>query len=213
MKIDLYTQTGDKKGEITLKKEIFELPFNEDLVHQALLYQLANGRIVVAHTKTKGEVRGGGKKPYAQKGTGQARQGSIRNPHYKGGGVAFGPRNTENYTQRMPKKQRRKALFCALSEKARDGMILAIEKFEGEAKTRTFADLLKKLPIKKDVLVVTPGKEKALELSSRNLANTKVVQVNYMNIHDLQKYDNVLFTVRSLEKLEEVFLAKKEAKA
>lgn len=208
MKVDLYSQTGEKKGEVTLNKEIFEVPFNEDLVHQALLYQLANGRIAIAHTKTKGEVRGGGKKPYAQKGTGQARQGSIRNPHYRGGGVAFGPRNIENYTQRMPKKQRRKALFCALSEKARDGMIIVIEQFEAQPKTKVFADLLKKLPLKKDVLILTPGKEKALELSSRNLKNAKTIKVDYVNIHDLQKYDNVLFTEKSLKRLEEVFFKK-----
>lgn len=212
MKVDLYSQSGEKKGEVTLNKEIFEVPFNKDLVHQALVYQLANARIVIAHTKSRGEVRGGGAKPFRQKGTGRARQGSTRNVHMKGGCVVFGPRNTRNFKKQMPKKQRRKALFCALSEKARNNEIFALEKFEGEAKTKPFASLLTKLPIKRDVLIVTPGREKKLELSSRNLPNTKTIHANYLNIKDLQKYDTVLFMKAALEKLEEVFLKETPAK-
>jgi len=206
MKVDLYSQAGVKNGEVDLPKDIFEVEFNEDLVHQALLYQLANGRQVSAHTLTKGEVRGGGKKPYAQKHTGRARQGSTRNPHMRGGGVTFGPRNDRNFTQRMPLKQRRKALFCALSDKANDGLILALEKYEGETKTKKFAELIKKLPIKKDVLIVTAEKNKELELSARNLPNVKTVLAGYINIHDLQKYDNVLLLKDAVKKMEEIFL-------
>lgn len=209
MKADLYSQQGEKIGQVDLKKEIFEIEFNEDLVHQALLFQLANNRTPTAHTKTKGEIRGGGRKPYKQKHTGRARQGSIRSPHMKGGGVAFGPRNTRNSSQRMPKLQRRKALFCALSDKARDGSILALDKFEGQAKTKVFASLLKKLPIKKDVLVVIPEKIKEVGLSTRNLQNVKTILANYINIQDLQKYDTVLFFKKALDKLEEVFLSRK----
>lgn len=207
MKVDLYSQAGVKTGEIDLPKEIFEIEFNEDLVHQALIYQLANGRQAsAAHTKTKGEIRGGGRKPYAQKHTGRARQGSTRSPQMRGGGIVFGPRNTRNYTQRMPAKQRRKALFCALSDKANDGLILALERYEGESKTKNFVTLLKKLPIKKDVLVVMSEKNAALELSSRNLPNVKTVLAGYVNIHDLQKYDNVLLLKDAIKKLEEVFV-------
>jgi len=208
MKIDLYAQSGEKKGEIDLIKEIFEVPFNKDLVHQALVYQLANNRRVIAHTKTRGQVRGGGAKPFSQKGTGRARQGTVSAPHIRGGGVVFGPSNRRNFTKEMPKKMRRKALFCALSEKARDGMILAIDKYEGELKTKPFVDLLAKLPIKRDVLIVVPGRDKTVELSSKNIARAKTVHVNYINIRDLQKYDNILFTQEALEKLEEVFLKK-----
>jgi large subunit ribosomal protein L4 len=205
MKVDLYAQSGEKKGEVTLNKEIFEVPFNEDLVHQSLVYQMANARINVAHTKSRGEVRGGGAKPFKQKGTGRARQGSTRNVHMKGGCVVFGPRSERNYTKQMPKKQRRKALFCALSEKARSGEIIALEKFEGEAKTKPFADLIKKLPIDRNVLLVLPERNKNLELSAKNLPNVKTIHANYINIKDLQKFKTLLFMQAALDKVEEVF--------
>src|SRR6056300_371072 len=118
MKIKVYNQKGEVTKDLTLPKSIFGHEFNEVLVHQALVRQLSNSRNPIAHTKTKGEVRGGGRKPYRQKGTGRARQGSTRNPHFVGGGVAFGPRNDRNFQIQMPKKQRRKALLCALSQKA-----------------------------------------------------------------------------------------------
>jgi len=206
MKVDLYSQAGVKNGEIDLPKDIFEVEFNEDLVHQALVYQLANDRQVLAHTKTKGEVRGGGAKPYAQKHTGRARQGSNRSPQMKGGGVVFGPRNTRNFTLRMPAKQRRKALFCALSEKAREGFIIALEKYEGETKTKKFAELMKKLPIKKDVLIVMAGKNKELELSARNLPKVKTILAGYVNIQDLQRFETILIMKDAVKRMEEVFL-------
>ena len=108
MKVDLYTQKGEKKGQVELKKEFFEVPYNEGLIHQALIRQQANARSPIAHTKIRREVRGGGRKPFRQKGTGSARQGSRRSPHFKGGGVVFGPRNTRNFEVDMPKKQRKK---------------------------------------------------------------------------------------------------------
>lgn len=208
MKADLYTQTGEKKGEIDLKKEIFDVPFNESLVHQALIYQLSNARRPIAHTKSRGEVRGGGAKPFRQKGTGRARQGSRRNVHMRGGCVVFGPTSDRNFEKKMPKKQRRKALFCTLSEKARNKEIIALEKYEGESKTKTFAELLKKLPIKKDALIVVPERDKTVELSARNIPNVKTIHANYLNIQDLQKYETILFMQKALEKVEEVFLTK-----
>jgi large subunit ribosomal protein L4 len=208
MKVDLYSQSGEKKGEVDLNKEIFEVPFNEDLVHQALVYQMANARINVAHTKSRGEVRGGGAKPFRQKGTGRARQGSTRNVHMKGGCVVFGPTSERNFKKQMPKKQRRKALFCALSEKARSGEIIALEKFEGETKTKPFAELIKKLPIARNALVVLPAKDKTVELSARNMPNIKTIHANYINIKDLQKYTTVLFLQAALAKVEEVFNSK-----
>jgi large subunit ribosomal protein L4 len=208
MKTDLYSQSGEKKGQIELSKEIFEIPFNKDLVHQALVMQLANARQVSAHTKTKGEVSGRNMKPYKQKHTGNARQGSLRNPHMRGGGVAFGPNSDRNFTKGMPKKQRRKALVCALSAKAKENLVVVLEKYEGEPKTKTLATLLSKLPIKRDTLIVIPAKEKNFELAARNLSNAKVTLAGYVNIQDLQKSDTVLFTKQALEKLEETFLKK-----
>ena len=208
MKIDLYTQNGEKKGQVELKKEFFEVPYNEDLIHQALVRQHANKRIAIAHTKTKSEVQGGGRKPYRQKGTGSARQGSRRNPHFKGGGVVFGPSKDRNFKVDMPKKQRRKALFSALSVKAKNDQIIALEKYEGEIKTKAFAELLKKLPIERNVLVVIPEKNEVIQKSTNNLPNAKTIIVNYLNIADLQKYRKVLFLKDALSKMEEVFKTK-----
>lgn len=209
MKVDLYTQQGEKNGTLELPKEIFEVPFNKDLVHQALIRQLSNARIAIAHTKTKGEVRGGGRKPFKQKGTGNARQGSTRNPHMKGGGVAMGPRNDRNFTKDMPKSQRRKALFCALSEKARNNEIIALEGYEAKTpKTKEFNSLLAKLPIDRNVLIVISEKDKIVQKSSGNLANAKTILANYLNIHDLQKYRKVLLFKDAVSKIEETFSSK-----
>lgn len=212
MKADLYTQTGEKKGQVELKKEFFEIPYNEDLIHQALVRQQANARTLVAHTKQRAEVRGGGRKPYRQKGTGYARQGSRRSPHFKGGGVVFGPRNTRNFKVDMPKKQRRKALFSALSVKAKNNEILALEKYEGDVKTKLFAEMLKKLPVERNVLIVIPEKNEVIQKSSNNLPNVKTILINYLNIADLQKFRNVLFLKEALTKMEEVFTDKKTPK-
>ncbi|MBD3156590.1 50S ribosomal protein L4 [Candidatus Peregrinibacteria bacterium] len=211
MKVDLYTQTGEKNGKVELNKAIFEVPYNEDLIHQALLRQHANKRVAVAHTKTRSEMRGGGRKPYRQKGTGSARQGSRRNPHFRGGSVKFGPRNVRNYTVAMPKKQRRKALFSALSVKAKNGNISALEKYEGDIKTKKFAQLLDKIKIDRNVLIVIPEKNQVIQKSTANLAHAKTVIVNYLNIADLQKYKTILFLKDSLPKMEEVFLSASKA--
>ena len=211
MKVDLYTQTGEKKGQVELKKEFFEVPYNEDLIHQALVRQHANKRVAIAHTKTRGEVRGGGRKPFRQKGTGSARQGSRRTPNLRGGGVVFGPRKDRNFVVDMPKKQRRKALFSALSAKARNNQIIALESYEGEIKTKRFAELLKKLPIDRNVLVVIPEKNEVIQKSTSNLANAKTIMINYLNIADLQKYRKVLFLKDALPKMEEIFKSTSKA--
>lgn len=207
MKIDLYTQKGEKNGTVDLPKEIFEVKFNKDLVHQTLVRQLANGRVAIAHTKTKGEVSGRGARPYRQKGTGNARQGNLRNPHMKGGGVAMGPRNVRNFEKLMPKKQRRQALFSALSLKAKNDEIFALEGYEASApKTREFIALLGKLPVQKDVLVVIPEKNVMVQRSTRNIPFVKTILAGYINIQDLQKYNKVLLFKDSIAKLKETFL-------
>lgn len=211
MNVDLYTQQGEKSGTIALPKEIFEIPFNRDLVHQALVRQLANKRVSTAHTKTRGEVSGGGRKPFKQKGTGNARQGTIRAPHMRGGGVVFGPSNLRNFEKDMPKKQRRKALFCALSQKAREDSIIAVEGYEvKDPKTKDFVALLKKLPIDRNVLIVIPAKNEMIQKSSANIANAKTILAQYVNIQDLQRYRKVLLFKDSIAKLQEIFLTKAE---
>jgi len=206
-KIALYNQLGEKKKDLEVSDVIFGAKFNQDLVHQALTRQHANARVsVIAHTLTKSEVSGGGRKPWRQKGTGRARQGSIRNPHWKGGGVVFGPKNNRNYKQMMPKKQRRLALFSALSLKLKDGKIIALDKLEmPEIKTRTMMAILHKLPVQKDVLVLLSEKNETIQKSARNLPFAKTMLVNYLNIADLQRYDEVIFLEEALTKMETLF--------
>lgn len=211
-KITLYNQQGEKKGDIQVSDTMFGAKFNQDLIHQALVREHANSRVSeITYTKTKAEVRGGGKKPYPQKGTGRARQGSTRNPHWKGGGVAFGPKNNRNYTQMMPKKQRRLAIFSALSEKLTGGKIIALDKYEAkEVKTKSFMDMLSKLPIQKDVLILISEKDEMVQKSTRNLPFVKTMLVNYLNIRDLQRYDQVMFFEKALDKMEKVFGAEEK---
>lgn len=210
MKVDLYTQKGEKNGSLELPKEIFEVEFNSDLVHQALVRQLANSRVAIAHTKTKSHVSGGGKKPYRQKGTGNARQGSIRSAQWRGGGIIFGPNKFRNFEKDMPKKQRRKALFSALSEKARNNEIIGLEGYDTEKpRTKDFAAMLKKLPIERNVLIVISEKNSFVQKSSANIPFAKTIIANYVNIQDLQRYKKVLLFKDSVDKLKEVFLQSK----
>ncbi|MBD3328066.1 50S ribosomal protein L4 [Candidatus Peregrinibacteria bacterium] len=206
-KVILYNQKGEKKGDLEVSKKIFGAEYNEGLVHQALLRQLSNARPgVFAHTKTKADVKGGGAKPFRQKGTGRARQGSTRNPHYIGGGVAHGPRNNRNYEKDMPRKQRRLALYCALSAKMNENKIMALDTYDDkESKTKNLQVMLQNLPIEKDVLIVVAEKNESLAKAGNNLPFVKTLLVNYLNIADLQKYDNVLFLEEALNKVEEIF--------
>ena len=207
MKAAIYNQKGEKKGEVTLNKDLFGIEVNEGLIHQALVMQQANARQPIAHTKTRGEIRGGGRKPHRQKGTGRARFGSIRTPIHRGGGIVFGPRNTRNFTKAMPKKQRRKALFCALSSKANDNQIIILEKYDAkEPKSKAFAEMLSKLPVDRNALIVIPGKNEIIQKSSRNLENARTILASYINIKDLLKYRTIIFLKDSLPKLEETFL-------
>lgn len=209
MNIVLYSQTGEKVKDIGVSDELFDAEVNEGLMHQALVRQHANARVSLAHTLTKGETRGGGAKPYRQKGTGRARQGSVRNPHYKGGGVAMGPRNVRNFEKDMPKKQRRKALFSALTLKAKDGNISALNKYETkEIKTKNFVEMLNKLPGARSTLVVLDAKNEVLQKSASNIPNVKTLLVNYLNMADLLKYEKVIFLESALKKAEEIFVQK-----
>ncbi len=203
MKAALYNQKGDLKGEVNLSKDIFGVEGADSLVHSYLVYQQANARNPIAHVMNKGDVRGGGKKPFAQKHTGRARQGSTRNPHMRGGGNAFGPKKWQNFELMMPKKMRRKALFTLLSEKAKNEKIMVVDEFNAEApKTKMFFDMVSKMPIGQDVLVVRTRDEKTLLMSARNVENAKTILFNYINPADLLKYESVLFTEAALKEFE-----------
>jgi large subunit ribosomal protein L4 len=207
MKAALYNQKGEKKGDVTLNKAVFEVEAKEGLIHEYLLYQQANARRPIAHVKNRSDVSGGGRKPFRQKGTGNARQGSITNPHQRGGGRAFGPKKWQNFSKMMPKKMRAKALLGLLSSKAKEDKVLALNKFESE-KTKDFAALVDKLPVERNVLVVANREETALRRASRNFKNAKIIISGYLNPADLLKYDNVLFTETALKDLDTVYSKK-----
>lgn len=185
-----------------LKQEIFGVKTRPHLVHAAIVMQLANRRGGNAATKSKGFVRGGGKKPWRQKGTGRARAGSIRSPLWVGGGTIFGPQ-PRDYSYRMPKKARREALLSALSLKNHDGKIVVIDKLElAEAKTKLMAGALAELKVS-SALIVIPNSDERIERSARNLPNVKVLRVEGLNVYDLIRYEHLVLTEAALRRLEE----------
>ena len=207
MKIDLYSQSGDKKGTVDVSDAMFKVVVNDELIRLAVIRQLANGRQASAHVKTRADVRGGGKKPWRQKGTGRARFGSSRNPVWRGGGVAFGPRNVRNFSLEMPKKARRLALFSCLSQKASDSKIFALDAYQVDRpKTKDFAAMVAKLPEGRSLLVVLEAKNELIEKAAGNIPNVKTILVDYLNPHDLLTHDQVMFMEPSLKKAEELFL-------
>ena len=207
MKIDLYTQKGEKKGVIDASDAIFKADIHEELMRLAVIRQLSNGRVATAHVKTRAEVRGGGRKPWRQKGTGRARFGSTRNPIWRSGGAAFGPRNDRNFSKEMPKKARRIALFSILTQKATDSEIFALDGFTSkEPSTKEFTAMMSKLPVTRSLLVILSEKDAIIEKSASNLPNVKTILVNYLNPHDLLKYEKIMILEPALKKAEELFL-------
>ncbi len=195
MKIDLYTQSGEKKGTVDVSDVMFKSPVNDELIRLAVMRQMANARnSAIAHVKGRGDVSGGGRKPWRQKGTGRARFGSSRNPVWRGGGIAFGPTNERNYTKAMNKKERRAALFSAISQKVAGGQVFALDTFTSDKpKTKGFVDMMAKLPVERSLLVVLSDKDAVMEKSASNIENVKTILVDYMNPCDLLKYEKVMF--------------------
>lgn len=204
MKVDVLNIEGKKIREVELPSSIFEAPINVDLMHQAYVRQLANARLGTHETKVRGEVSGGGAKPYKQKGTGRARQGSRRAAQWVGGGRIHTP-HPRSYEQRMPKKMRQAALRSALSSKAADASVVVVDEINlSEARTRLMADALKNWVGGSTSLVVLPEKDSAYETvirSAGNIASTKVLLAGYLNIRDLFNYDKVVLPVKSLDAL------------
>lgn len=207
MKVDLYNIEGKAIDEVTLPKEIFEVKLNADLVHQIVISQMANKRQISAHTKNRGEVRGGGKKPWRQKGTGRARHGSIRSPLWRGGGVTFGPRTEKVYEREVPKKMRRKALFMVLSERAKNKQIVVLDKLEmAKPATKEVVKSLSKLPCKgQSLLIALPKYDKNIFLSARNIKKTGIFEARNLNIVDLMTYKYLLMTKDSIKTIKETF--------
>ena len=194
METIVYNQKGTKSGEISLPESVFGLSWNNDLVHQVMVSMMSNERKPIAHTKDRGDVRGGGKKPWRQKGTGRARHGSSRSPIWKGGGVTFGPTNEKNYTKKINKKMRSKALLVVLSQKLKDGEILFIDKleikepktkiaktiFESFGKIKGFEKMVTKK--KNSAFIVLGDKDENVIKSFRNFSNIKLGELRNLNI-------------------------------
>ncbi|MFH1564422.1 MAG: 50S ribosomal protein L4 [bacterium] len=206
-KTKVYNINGEVVEDIELNPNIFDIELNIGLVHQAAEAQLANARQILAHTKDRGEVRGGGKKPWKQKGTGRARHGSIRSPLWVGGGVTFGPRNTRNFTKQINKKMKKKALFMCLSDKAKSGWIILLKDLDiDKAKTGRLLDILKKLPVfetkVKKIKPINKAKDKKLnnKQAEKNMLEIKEIAKSLIIIP--QKQEPILLSARNLKNIE-----------
>ena len=204
MKVDVLDMAGKKLKQVELPAAIFEAPINVVLMHQAYVRQMANARLGTHNTKTRGEVAGGGRKPWRQKGTGRARQGSIRAVQWKGGGRVHTPR-PRSYNQAMPKKMRRAALRSALSAKAAaSGIVVVNELSLPEPKSRLVAEMMNTIVGQASVLVLMPEKDQQYEIfirSADNVADTKVMLAGYLNIRDLLGYDKLILSLKTLDVL------------
>ena len=193
---------GKTVGEVELRDEIFSAPIHEALMHQALIRQLANARLGTVNTKTRSDVRGGGRKPWRQKGTGRARHGSIRSPQWRKGGVVFGP-HPRSYRKKMPRKMRRMALRSALSVKAAGEQIVVVQDLAADApRTKWMEQVLANLGIDSSVLVLLPEGSLPVELSARNLPDVKTLRAQYLNIRDLFTYDYVVMPLSAVQAIE-----------
>ena len=196
MKIDTYNQNGEKVGTTELPDAIFGVEINPTLLHQAVVAQMANMRKVIAHAKDRSEVRGGGKKPWRQKGTGRARHGSRRSPIWVGGGVTFGPTKYKNFKKKINVKMKRKATLMALSGKARDEELIVLDKIELTApKTKEMAIVVDKVvPDLKTALCMLPEKNETIQRAGRNIADFKVVNVGNINVVDMLNHKYLVLT-------------------
>ena len=198
MKVDVLNMQGKKVDTAELPPAIFEVPVKRDLMHQALVRQLANARLGTHKTKSRGEVSGGGRKPWRQKGTGRARHGSRRSPIWVGGGKAHTPR-PRKYTRRMPRKMRRAALRSALSIKAAQKEVVVLDELKMERpKTKEMVATLERLVGQASVLILLPESNEAIEQSARNLPDAKTLRANYLNVRDLLRYERLIMPLDAL---------------
>lgn len=204
-KVSVYNMEGNVVGDIELADGVFGVEINEHLVHMAVVSQLANNRQGTQSAKTRAEVRGGGRKPWRQKGTGHARQGSIRAPQWKGGGVVFAPK-PRDYSFKMNKKERRIALKSALTQKVVDENLLVLDELKlAEIKTKNFKAILDNLKVVKGALVVLAENDETILKSARNIPGVQVSLVNTINVYDILKHPNLILTKESAEKIQEVY--------
>jgi large subunit ribosomal protein L4 len=208
MKAVIYNQNGKKLEEsISLPKEIFDVKMNADLVHQVAVAQMANKRRIIAKTKNRSEVSGGGRKPWRQKGTGRARHGSIRSPIWRHGGVTFGPQPDVAFKKEISKKMRRKALFMVLTSKAKKERLIVLDNLKIESpKTKLMVDILDKLPVKGSRLVILPKKDETIIKATRNISKTKSELAQNLNVLDLLSFNYLILPKDSIKTIKETFL-------
>ena len=203
--IDVYNVEGKKVSTVDLKEEIFGIEPNEAIVHSVLINFLANQRQGTQSTKTRAEVRGGGRKPWRQKGTGRARQGSIRAPQWVKGGIALGPK-PRSYKYTVNKKERRLAIKSLLSSKVLEKELTVVDKLElAEIKTKTMVKALADLKVEGKTLIVLPENNKNVLMSARNIEGVKTITLNNINVFDLLKYNNLVLPLETVKKIEEVY--------
>ena len=204
-KVELLNLNGEKVKDFKLNENIFDITPNDKVLYDAIILARASLRQGTHKTKNRSEVSGGGRKPWRQKGTGNARQGSIRAPHWVGGGVVFGPTTERNYTKKQNRKERRLALKSALTYKARENGIVVVENIElSSNKTKDFIKLLEDLKVTGKTLIVVKELTDNLILASRNLSNVKVIESHEINTYDVLNYNNVVITEEAVKMLEEV---------
>ncbi|MGI9254911.1 MAG: 50S ribosomal protein L4 [Thermomicrobiales bacterium] len=202
MQIDVYNTSGSVVGSASLDESVWGIEPNISVMHQALLRQLANARKGTHDTKTRAEVRGGGRKPWRQKGTGRARQGSIRSPQWIGGGVVFGP-HPRSYEQAMPRQMRRLAIRSVLSAKAKDGLLTVVEGLgDVEPRTKAMKSVLGSFPASRSTLIVTAGKVESIERGAGNLQDVLTIQAGNINVRDVLKYERLIVTRDALDVIE-----------
>ena len=204
-KVNVYDVDGKKLKSMDLKEEVFGIKPNKAVVHSVLVNYLANQRQGTQSTKTRSEVRGGGKKPWRQKGTGRARQGSIRAPQWIKGGIALGPK-PRSYKYRINRKEKQLAIRSLLSSKVLDNSLTVVDKFDfKEIKTKQVVNALTNLKVEGKTLIMIPEKDEILQRSARNIENVRTISVSTINVYDLLKYKNLILTVDTVKKLEEVY--------
>jgi large subunit ribosomal protein L4 len=210
VKAALYNQKGEKVEDINLPKELFDVDMNSDLVWQVTVSQMANRRRIIAKTKKRSEVSGGGRKPWRQKGTGRARHGSIRSPIWRHGGVTFGPDTKRVFEKKINKKMSKKAMFMVLTAKAKNNLLIILDDLKLEQpKTKIMAEILNKLPAKESRLILLPKKDDTIFKAARNIAETKVEAARNINVLDLLSSKYLIFPEETIKVLKETF-SKKE---
>lgn len=205
--VSLYNIKGDKVGSLTLEASLFDVKPSPALLHEAIVAQQANSREAIAHTLTRGEVTGSSKKPWKQKGTGRARHGSTKSPIWIGGGITFGPRNERNFSLKINKRAKRKALAMILSEKVATDRFIAVDTLElKDGKTKELLAILKNLPIsKKKTLIILPPQQKDVAIAAQNVKGIQTMPANTLNVVDLLKTDVVLISKEAVEMVTQIY--------